>query len=121
MFSVFSNKINLKPSERIRLAEKCAGGLLTRDLIAGPIDEPLYMLKPDVIEWLKWINKKILFSIPKDNMYTIGVRIRIATGMLNNFQKDGTLPKEICLAYHERLVNNANRLVSLVNTEDLPF
>lgn len=118
MFSVFSN---IKPSEQIDLLRTCAGGSMTRILIAGPEDEPLYMLKPAVTSWLQWINNKILFILPDADLRTIGVRIRIATGMLNNIEKNGILPKDICIAYHDRLVENVNRWTGLILTEDLPF
>lgn len=122
MFSVFSNT-KMKMSDQIRELQKCAGALFERVLIAGPEDEPLYMLK--IIPWLKWINSSILFKLPtvkngKDAQW-IGVRLRIATNMLNKIEQNGILSKEICLMYHERLTSNVRKILSEIYTEDLPF
>lgn len=122
MFSIFSNK---KPSEKIKWLQKCAGASLTRELIAGPEDEPLYMLKPDVQTWLKWINNNILFKLPEikntNNSKWVGVRVRIATNMLNKMDEFGILDKDICLMYHERLVLRVRKILGEIYTEDLPF
>lgn len=119
--SVFSNKIKGKPSEILRFSKECAGAMFERYLLAGSHDEPMYMIKPDVQPWLKWINEKILYAIPDETYLTISVRVRIATSMLNNLEKEGILTKDICMKYHDRLVRRTKRLVTLVNTEDLPF
>ena len=103
------------------MVQQCAGALLTRVLIAGPEDEPLYMLKPQAIYWLQWINKKILFELPKIDYRTVGVRLRIATSMLNGLGESNVIPKDICIKYHERLVSNVNRLVGTIRIENLPF
>jgi hypothetical protein len=120
MFSVFSNT-KKKPSDIIQTLKSCAGALYTRELIAGPEDEKLWMLKPRAVYWLKWVNKKILFELPNIDYRTVGVRLRIATSMLNGLEQDGIIPKDICIKYHDRLVNNVSRLVSSINTENLPF
>ena len=81
MFSIFSNSNLKKPSKIIIEASKLSGSQYERTLLSGPEDEPLYMLKPQVIDWLVWINKKILYELPKLDSRTIDVRIRIATSM----------------------------------------
>lgn len=131
MISVFSNIIKsgiiphckkLKPSEIIEALAKSPNASYSRFIIAGPEDEPLYMLKPAVIHWLEWVNTNILFRItPKIDPRTIGVRVRIATNMLNIFEMSGIIPKYICVTYHKRLVDNVNGIMSEVFTEDLPF
>lgn len=123
MFNVFSNK--KKASEVILELRHCAGASLTRELIAGPEDEPLYMLKPDVQAWLKWINERILYELPevktcKDAQW-VGVRIRIATSMLNKIEQSGILSKDVCVTYHDRLVSNVRKILGEIYTEDLPF
>lgn len=120
MFSVFSDT-KMKPSEQIKRAKECAGALYTRELIAGTEDERLWMLKPEAIYWLKWINKKILYELPNIDYRTVGVRLRIATSMLNSLECSGVIPKEQCMIYHDRLIENTSRWVSLLSTEDLPF
>lgn len=124
MFSVFSNS-KLKPSEQIEELHSWAGSNALRLLIAGPEDEPLYMLKPSVLPWLIWINNKILFELPKvktaNNSAWIWVRIRIATSMLNNLEKNGILDKDVCILYHERLTSNVRQILNEIQVEDLPF
>lgn len=123
MFSVFSNK---KPTEYIKTLQDCAGSEFTRLLLAGPPEEPLYMLKPEVIPFLKWINRKILFELPyiktaRDVKY-IDIRIRIATNMfLNTYEQKGILSKDICITYHNRLTERVRKIIGYIYTEDLPF
>lgn len=124
MFSIFSN-IQKKPSEQICELKKCAGASLIRELVAGPEDEPLYMLKPEVISWLKWINSKILFELPRVSVSSdaqwIGVRVRIAANMLNKLEESKILSKDVCIKYHERLTSRIKGLLGEIYTEDLPF
>lgn len=122
MFSVFSNT-NKKMSEQIRELQKCAGSVYNRTLFAGPEDEPLYILKPEVIDILAWVNKNILFKLPeiktsKDAQW-VGVRMRIATNMLNKVEN--ILTKDVCIIYHERMVSNIRKILGNIYTEDLPF
>lgn len=120
MFSVFSN--TKKPSEQIKMVQQCAGASLCRWLIAGPEDEPLWMLKTKMSQlWLGWINRKILFVLPEADKRTVDVRIRIATAMLNSIAEKNLIPKDICIKYHERLVSNTNLLYYRILAEDLPF
>lgn len=123
MLDVFSDS-KMKPSEQIRRLQKCAGSEFDRILLAGPEDEPLYMLKPRVIRVLTWINKNILYELPKvnkslANTQWIGVRIRIATNMLNKCE--AYIPKDICIKYHERLTSRTREILGMIYTEDLPF
>lgn len=123
MLNVFSD--NQKPSDQIRMLQQCAGGAFERLLFAGPEDEPLYMLKPGAIDLLQWVNKKILFELPKiktpTNAQWVGVRLRIATNMLNKLEAEGILTKEISIEYHRRLVTNVRRIFGNIYAEDLPF
>lgn len=125
MFSVFSDTEKKKQSEQIQMLKNCSGGLFTRGLIEGPEDEPLYMLKPDILPWLKWINSRILFELPnvknQSDVQWVGVRIRIATNMLNKIEQTGLLDKEICMIYHERLTSRVRKILGNLYTEDLPF
>ena len=123
MLNVFSD--NQKPSDRIRMLQQCAGGELTRLLFAGPENEPLHILKPKSIDLLLWVNRKILFELPKvkkqTNVQWIGVRTRIATNMLNKLEAEGILTKEVCIEYHERFISNVRKILGEIYTEDLPF
>ena len=133
MFSVFSNTKE-KPSNQIAMLQKCAGGKLNRILFAGPEDEPLYILKPEVLSYainkkglniLEWVNENILYQLPRVKTYSdvqwIDVRIRIASNMFNKIEKEGILSKDICIEYHQRLITNVRKILGQIYTEDLPF
>lgn len=121
MFSIFSNSNLKKPSEIIIEASKLGGAQYERTLLSGPEDEPLYMLQPDIIGWLMWVNRKILYELPKLDSRTIDVRIRIATSMLNKLVDKGSIPKNIAVTYHKRLTYRTRIILSAIWTEDLPF
>lgn len=121
MFSVFPNKQDLPPSEMIMQAKNCAGSIYERYLLAGSPNEPLWMLKAKAIDVLMWINRKILYELPFIDYRTVDVRLRIATGMLNNLERDNILPKDICILYHQRLVKRVKEMSSAIETEGLPF
>lgn len=123
MFNVFSDS-KLKMSKQIKMLQKCAGSEFNRLLFAGPIDEPLYMLHPKVIHILTWVNTNILFELPKVKDYKkdaqwIGVRIRIATSMLNKC--DIYIPRITCIDYHTRMTSRIRKILSEICVEDLPF
>ena len=124
MFSIFSNT-QKKPTEQLYELQNCAGGNYTRLLLAGPEDESLDMLKPNIIPILKWINERILFELYRvktfPNAQWIGVRIRIATNMLNKQVEAGNISKEMAITYHERLTSRIRQIVGEIWTEDLPF
>ena len=123
MLNVFSD--SMKMSEQIKTLQKEAGSKFERLLFAGPEGEPLYMLKPKAVNLLNWVNEKILFELPRakmlGNVQWIGVRIRIATNMLNKLEAEGVLAKEVCIEYHKRLVSNVRQILENIYTEDLPF
>lgn len=132
MFSVFSN--TKKPSEIIRELSLCAGSSLNRLLFSGPEDEPLYILKPEVLNYpvnkeglniIEWVNKNILYELPKVKSYVnysfIGVRIRIFSNMLNKLMEKNILSKDICIMYHQRLILRVKEILGKIYVEELPF
>jgi hypothetical protein len=132
MFSVFSN--TKKPSEIIRELSLCAGSNLNRLLFLGPEDEPLYILKPEVLNYpvnkeglniIEWVNKNILYELPKVKNYVsysfIGVRIRIFSNMLNKLMEKNILSKDICIMYHQRLILRVKEILGKIYVEELPF
>lgn len=132
MFSVFSN--TKKPSEIIRELSLCAGSNLNRLLFSGPEDEPLYILKPEVLNYpvnkeglniIEWVNKNILYELPKVKSYVnysfIGVRIRIFSNMLNKLMEENILSKDICIMYHQRLILRVKEILGKIYVEELPF
>lgn len=124
MLNVFSDS-KTKPSEQIQELQKCAGWQFERLLFAGSEVEPLYMLKSGMIDILQWVNRKILFELPRVKNYSdaqwIGVRIRIATNMLNKQVDKGIITKSTALIYHERLTSRVRQILGEIYTEDLPF
>ena len=124
MFSVFFDN-RLKMSEQIKALQQCAGSDYTRTLFAGPEDEPLYILKPEVLHILEYVNKKILYELPRikncSNVQWIGVRIRIASSMLNKIEQRNILSKDICIEYHNRMTSRVREIVGAIWAEDLPF
>lgn len=132
MFSVFSN--TKKPSEIIRELSLCAGSNLNRLLFSGPEDEPLYILKPEVLNYpinkeglniIEWANKNILYELPKVKSYVnysfIDVRIRIFSNMLNKLMEKNILSKDICIMYHQRLILRVKEILGKIYIEELPF
>lgn len=132
MFSVFSN--TKKPSEIIRELSLCAGSSLNRLLFLGPEDEPLYILKPEVLNYpinkeglniIEWANKNILYELPKVKSYVnysfIDVRIRIFSNMLNKLMEKNILSKDICIMYHQRLILRVKEILGKIYVEELPF
>lgn len=132
MFSVFSN--TKKPSEIIRELSLCAGSNLNRLLFSGPEDEPLYILKPEVLKYpvnkeglniIEWANKNILYELPKVKSYVnysfIDVRIRIFSNMLNKLMEENILSKDICIMYHQRLILRVKEILGKIYVEELPF
>ena len=132
MFSVFSN--TKKPSEIIRELSLCAGSNLNRLLFSGPEDEPLYILKPEVLNYpinkeglniIEWTNKNILYELPKVKSYVnysfIEVRIRIFSNMLNKLMEKNILSKDICIMYHQRLILRVKEILGKIYVEELPF
>lgn len=113
------NAEQLKPSKQIKELAKTAGIEYNRILVCGSKDEPLYMLKPQCQKTLQWINKNILLKLPNDNLTTVGVKLRIATGMLNKLEV--VLGKDIVNLMHKRLVDRVKEAHQAIQVEDLPF
>lgn len=122
-----------KPSEiyaalRIAYNQGSVGVAHTTRMIA-PItdDEDNY----DIVEavwssksletWLAWVNRKITLQIGIQNYQTLGVRLRIATSMLNGLVQIGEVPEKIAQKIHYYLCNNVRDESILVINEVLPF
>lgn len=140
MCSVFSkyllplgvNDANSKPSvvyDHLRIAyNQGARGIienanmfaLERGEINCDILYEIWRNKP-LHDILIWVNKKITLQLGIADYRTLGVRMRIATGMLNKLTKEGLLSKDMNINIHENFINAINGELSLINTEDLPF
>ena len=144
MISIFSNYLTplgvqnygeeIKPSEiyrRMRIAynQGAEGVLENTRIISSHSDDDsddcdiLYETwrNSALHMWLVWLNRKITLQLGLVDYRTIGVRLRIATGMLNKQMHDGTLSKKMNILIHNNLVRNVQQEISAINTEDLPF
>lgn len=70
---------------------------------------------------VRWINKNILLELDRASYCTIGVKLRIATSMMNCLVTSGELDKNIALLIHSNLTLNVNKALGQIWTEDLPF
>jgi hypothetical protein len=86
-------------------------------------DEILYEIwrNDDLHSILVWVNKKIVLLLGLADYRTIGVRMRIATGLLNKLVYDGRLSAKLSSKIHRNFVTTINGELSEINTEDLPF
>lgn len=124
----------LKPStvyDRLRIAyNQGAKGLEqnTRIFLPKLADEE-YLLDvfyelfstPDIKPLIKWINTRIVLTLGLADYRTIGVRMRIATGMLNKLVYDKKVSKRLAITIHDTLISNLNDEIAAINTQDLPF
>ena len=79
--------------------------------------EKKVVYNPELRKLRIWIYKKIVLQLDLLNHDTIGVLIRIATGMLNKID----IPKGDKLILHEHMVKNIQNEHFKIITECLPF
>ena len=86
-------------------------------------DDVIYeiCINPELRTIVRWVNRKIVLMLGIADYRTIGVRLRIATGMLNKLVYEKRLSKEKASLIHDSLVFNLNGEISAINTQDLPF
>lgn len=136
MISIFSNYLSpilgeskeQKASEiynQLRIAyNQGVKGILDNTRIISVGDEDLdYKItcekfkNPAFLNWINWVNKKIVLSIGNEDYRTIDVRVRIAANMLDKIYTQ----KKFSTMLHGNLIYNVRREMSGINTEDLPF
>lgn len=71
-----------------------------------------------VIDWLRWVNRNICLNMGLDSEKTIMVKLRIATGMLNNIESLTDLEK---IQIHSNLTDNVHRELVFIRCDGLPF
>lgn len=76
------------------------------------------MPNADVIKWIMWVNVNICRKLETDFYKTTDVKLRIATGMLNNIQSLTDLEK---IQIHSNLVRNIQLEIGRIQEEQLPF
>ena len=145
MYSIFSNylkplsearivlEVPKKPSEvynqlRIAYNQGVKGIINCERIIAldqeGEVDYDLiYKVWQNrkLIDLLQWINKNIVLGLGIDSHQTRGVKIRIATSMLNNLVYQNIIDANFANRIHDRLVFNSEREAFQIATEELPF
>lgn len=72
---------------------------------------------PEVTSVLKWIKTNIIFDLAVLDYRTLGVLIRIATGMLNKCD----IPIEYKIMYHDNMAWNLRNAHNDIVLSDLPF
>lgn len=75
----------------------------------------------DLKSVIKWININILLRLKDDSYITTGVKIRIATSMINKLVGQEKLKKDYALLAHDILVANVAEVRNILLDESLPF
>lgn len=116
--------------EQMRIAyNQGAPGILdtTRMVASFTEDEDDYDIvyaiwdSPQLKQWLEWVNAKITLQIGLQNYQTLGVRLRIATSLLNNLVKSDVVSIPIAARIHNHLCDNVWNENNLIINADLPF
>jgi hypothetical protein len=120
-----------KPSkiyEQLRIAYNQGADVLDTLRMFSPLteDEDLYDIyyavqNPLLKYWLHWVNRKITLQIGLHSYQTLGVRLRIATSMLNDLVDKGAVKTSIAAKMHANLCDNTWNENNLITNEDLPF
>lgn len=79
------------------------------------------MFNKELHQVVKWINRKIVLPLDISDRRTIGVRLRIATGMLNKLVYENKVTAKFAAELHDNLVSNVNAELGRILTQDLPF
>lgn len=87
-------------------------------LIIAPFSWIKIMRLTDVLEWGRWVNKNIVFNLERDTAQTTGVKLRIATCMLNKIKSLSDEDKKII---HNNLITNVYDEMFKVAVSQLPF
>lgn len=76
---------------------------------------------PGLQNIIKWTCREILLNLLKDSYKTRNVKLRIATGMLNNLERDGIIDHYLNIYYHDAFLLNIYTLTTDLVKEELPF
>ncbi len=85
----------------------------------GNDDDIIYetCINLELRKWMVWVWNRIFVQLNMITYYTMMVRIRIATSMLNKLQ----ISKSLSIRIHANLVENLLQCHYTLMTEDLPF
>jgi hypothetical protein len=79
--------------------------------------EKIAKYDPEVAKTLNWINANIVIKLSSIDDKTMGVLVRIATGMLNKCN----IPKSLQIMFHDNMVKNLQAEHLEIVMSDLPF
>ena len=102
--------------------------VLNNSAIFGPYPTPekpwdiseaqkVVIYNQEVAKVLAWVMTRIVINLSSIDYKTLGVLIRIATGMLDKCQ----IPKELKIMYHDNMVRNLQTEHTRIVLCDLPF
>lgn len=96
---------------------------LRQGTVLGPWSATLkfgtIMSNPDIWAWLEWVNRNICHRIYYEDSYTTTmVKVRIATGMLNNIESLTDLEK---IEIHTNFTRNVQTEFDNILVKTLPF
>lgn len=102
--------------------------LLNNSKVFGPYPKPdvpwdiseaqkIATYNSEVTKVLSWVNVNVVIKLDIIDYKTMGVLIRIATGMLNKCN----IPKEIQIMFHDNMVKNLQTEYNNVILSTLPF
>lgn len=93
-------------------------GVTLSNACISPFDKTVCLCNCDLRKWLEWVNLNICLSIASDTEKTIGVKLRIATGMLNKIKSISDIEK---IEIHSNLTNNVYEEIFRIINGELPF
>lgn len=84
-----------------------------------PFDEAKCFVNHDLRRWIRWVNLNICLNLGSEyNSQSLGVKLRIATGLLNKIE---SLTDEEKIQLHSNLVRNIHDEINKIIDETLPF
>lgn len=76
---------------------------------------------PYILKVLYWIHNNILYTILEESYMTIGIKLRIATSMLNKLVKHEILTKDEYISIYSNIQTNIYDLKRALTLGELPF
>lgn len=93
-------------------------GITMSNACISPFNVATCLCNSDLRKWLEWVNLNICLPIASDTIITTGVKLRIATGMLNKLESLTDLEK---IQIHSNLILNVHKEQNAIIDESLPF
>lgn len=101
-----------------RVWESDRYGVTMSNACISPFNVVTCICNRDLRKWLEWVNLNICLPIASDTVITTGVKLRIATGMLNKLESLTDLEK---IQIHSNLIRNVHLEQNAIIDETLPF